>query len=467
MIFLLIACATDDLKCGPGTHEEGGQCLPDAGETGSTDTSSPDTGDTDTCAPDTGSPDSGAPEVLEVYLLAGQSNMDGYGVYSGLPPSWLDGREDVQLFWFGWGEFRELAPASYGGAAYTGPEVSLGWTLADAGRSVALVKHAVGGTNLYSYWYPGESSADESRGAGWSNLVASMRSAEATLDASGQPWRWAGFAWMQGESDALDATMASAYAENLERLLRRVREETAEPDLPAVLGLIACEDLCTYLDEVRAAQEAVAEADPYTTTIETLDLARSPYDPWHYDGPSTRLLGQRFAQAFLGQEPTANVEAALKVSSYSLSYDGDFTVGWVFSTDRAITITDVGAFAPSDTLLYTASGLGIWDNDSAELVAREVVPSWAEAPTSYRDGFWYAAIEPVRLEAGTYAIGLVSWGSDYDRYADNAVVEAGDAVQVEGGAYHSGYWLSYPEVQFAADADALSFLGPSFLYVED
>ncbi len=469
MLIFLLACDDTKLACGPGTHEEAGLCVPDAEaqETAEPDEETAETAETAEPGETAETAETAAPEpVIEVYILAGQSNMDGYGVYSGLPPTWLEGNPDVPLYWSGWGAFRPLAPASYGGSAYAGPEVGIGWTLSDAGRRVALVKHAVGGTDLYAYWYPGDTSDEAGTGAGWSTLLATMAAAKVELDAAGEPWRWAGFVWMQGESDALYESWAAAYPENLTRLLRRVREETETEDLPAVIGLIACEGLCTYLDTVREAQLAVAEADPYVETVETNDLPRTWYDPWHYDGVSNRLLGERFAQALLGEAPDAQVQAALEVESYATNYDGEYTVGWVFEVDRPITITDVGAFSAAGSYLYTTAELGIWDNDSGVLVARETVPDWYAAPTSYRDGFWYTAVEPIALEPGSYAIGLVSWSGDYDRYADSAVVTEGEGLTVTAGAYVSSYWLSYPLNQFAADADGLAFLGPGFLYQE-
>lgn len=472
----LLAGCVHPLACGPLTHEQDGQCVLDdgvgplddapdsAGDSDSAPDSAPDSGESGGQVDTSETSDTAGPDVLDVYILAGQSNMDGYSVYTGLPPSWREADEDVQLYWSGWGEFRALAPASYGGAAYSGPEVALGHTLADAGRHVAFVKHAVGGTDLYSYWYPGETASEPGQGDGWTTLVASMRDASAALDASGVTWRWAGFVWMQGESDALDATMTAAYAEDLERLLRRVREESETPDLPATIGLIACEDLCPYLDEVRAAQLAVAAADPLVTTVETLDLPRNVYDSWHYDGPAGRQLGARFAQAILGESAEAPVLAALKVESYGVHYDGDFTVGWTFTLHEPVTLTDVGGFSTSGAVLYTSTEVGIWDNDTGELLVRESVPSWYEAPTTFRDGFWYTAIEPVTLEPGTYAVGLSAWAGDYDSYADSCVVTPGDGVQVSGAAYHSGQWLTFPEQQWTVDASAMSFLGPSFLY---
>ncbi|MCK6519635.1 hypothetical protein L6R46_31825, partial [Myxococcota bacterium] len=77
------------------------------------------------------------------------------------------------------------------------------------------------------------------------------------------------------------------------------------------------------------------------------------------------------------------------------------------------------------------------------------VPSRYQAPASYREGFWYAAIDPVSLPPGRYAIGLVAWQGDVDRYANACTVTAGAGLTLEAGAYHEGYWLAYPEQRVA------------------
>jgi hypothetical protein len=480
-MLLLLACAPA-LECGPGTVQEGTLCVGAPADTGdpdhvdtSPDDTAPDTDDppdSDTPPDDTGADDTAADTgdttpaedpVVEVYLLAGQSNMDGYAYLSGLPPDWRAAQPDIPLYWSGWGTFAPLQATSYGGNAYVGPEVSFGRTLADAGRTVALVKHAVGGTDLATYWAPGADAADPNVGAGWATFVASMRAAELELDAAGQPWRWAGFAWMQGESDALAPDWAAAYEDNLTHLIARVREETTTPDLPVAIGLIACEGLCDAgLDTVRAAQEAVAAADPSVTTIETLDLPRHVNDPWHYDGPSNRVLGQRLAQVFLGEAPAPAPDAALTLTSWLTQYDGEFTVGWRFVTDRDVRVTDVGGFGTD--LLWLSQEWGIWDAGHS-LVARGTIPGWYEQPSSWRGGFWYVAVEPFTLPAGDYVIGLVSWSGDGNRYADTAAGVAGPGVTYVEARYASGYWLQYPGT--ATNTADMAFLGPSFLYTAE
>ena len=459
MLLLLLACSP--LRCGPGTVEADKQCVP-AADTGAPD--SADTADTTDTTDTTDSADSTDTAPLELWLLAGQSNMDGYAYLSGLPPSFQTVEPGVPLYWSGWEAWRGLQPASYGGAAYVGPEVSFGRAMAAAGRPVGLVKHAVGGTDLAYYWNPGVDNTDAARGQGWRTFVQTMRHATDALDAAGTEWRWAGFLWMQGESDSLDATMASNYQANLSHLVARVREETDTPDLPAVIGLISRESVWTYADTVRAAQQAVADADSTVVTVETDDLPRNELDVAHYDGPSNRVLGARMAEAALAAAdvPAGGAPApAMVVTSWAQDYDFTGTCGWSFTLDRAVTVTDVGAFGPAGWLA-TSTDVGVWNAD-AELVLRANVPNIYENPTSWRDGFWYVAVEPTTLEPGEYRIGLVSWTGDADHYGNDAAGSMGEGFTFGAPVYVSGYWLAWPSQEAAGSG--YSFVGPNLLTV--
>lgn len=466
MLLLFMACS--HLTCGPNTKEQDQVCIWDGplsvpvGDSSTQDSPSQDSTAQDSTTQDSSAQDSDPPEetVLQVYLLAGQSNMDGFGYVSGLPPRLRLPQNDVLLYHGG--QALALMPDSTGGMTYTGPETSFGRYLADAGQEVALVKHAVSGTDLATFWYPGENQGASQVGEGWAGFLAELKAAEADLNARGQAWQWAGFVWMQGESDAGYAEWAGAYTENLQRLVRRVREETGRADLPVAVGMIACDQLCTYADTVRSAEQAVADADPNVAVVETLDLPRNTRDPWHYDGPSQRVLGQRFAQIFLGETERVTSKTALEISSYQRNYDGDFTIGWTFHVASPITLTDIGAFT-TDGYLYTSAEFGIWDANG-QLLLRDHVPAWGESPTSLRGYFDYVAIEPIVLPAGDYVIGLQSWSWDLDHYADNVVGSEGAGLSYTGAAYHSGYYLNYPEVQYPGTHASMAFIGPNFLY---
>ena len=180
---------------------------------------------------------------------------------------------------------------------------------------------------------------------------------------------------------------------------------------------------------------------------------------------STRVLGTRFATALLEEQDveagTDAPEAALTVTDGSTDNEYSGTVGWEFELDAPITLTDVGAYG--STYLYTSADLGIWD-DEGELVLRTNVPGWYDAPATSRDSFWYVAIEPVTLDAGTYRVGLVSWENDYDVFLTDATGEFAEGIEHITGVYASSYWLTYPDTEYESD-DSFSYIGPSFLFV--
>ncbi len=479
LISLLVACAS--LECGPGTKERDGACYPaddvtviqsdsglttsDSGADGGDGSDGSDGSDGASDSGDTGGDTATPAPVLQVYILAGQSNMDGYAWYPGLTPSEQLADPRVPLYWSGWGEFRDLQAASYGGTYNVGPEVTFGRTMADAGRTVALVKHAVGGTDLANYWYPGVTPGDASAGPGFAVLVDSMEAAASALDATGEPWEWAGFLWMQGESDAVSEPTALAYEENLTGLIAAIRAVTGEPTLPIALGLISRESIWTYADTVRAADLAVAAADPHVFTLETDDLPRKVADLAHYDGISNRILGRRFARALLEEASVPAGDdaptAAFTFSAGSSDYDFTGTCGWEFSLSAPIEVTDVGAYG--STYLGTPTDVGFWDT-AGNLLYRVTVPSWLEAPAISRGSIWYVAVEPFRLEPGTYRIGLVSWSGDSDRYLNDVTGSFAPELTYTAAVYTEGYWLGFPSVSFASTT--MNFLGPSFLFVE-
>ncbi|GDX78939.1 hypothetical protein LBMAG42_07500 [Deltaproteobacteria bacterium] len=456
MLLSLIGCAS--IECGAGTAEQAGVCRPvEAGADTGADSGTADSGDSaDTADGDVG--------PLEVYLLAGQSNMDGYAFYPGLPPSDQVADPRVPLYWSGWGEFRDLQPASYGGAAYVGPEVTLGRSLADAGRRVVLVKHAVGGTDLANFWYPGSVPGDFTAGEGFVVLMDSVEAATEALDAAGEPWVWGGFVWMQGESDALDLSMAHAYEENLVGLLAAVREITDTPELPATIGMISTESAWTYSGIVRDAEIAVGEADPNVRIVETDDLPRNVLDVYHYDSVSNRVLGQRFASAILSGAdvgPGADAPvAAFTLGAGRADYDFTGTCGWEFTTEVPIGVTDLGAYGSS--YLTVSVDVGLWDA-AGNLRVRANVPSWYDAPAVWRGSVWYVAIDPVVLEPGTYRLGMVSWTGDADRYLNDATGTYASGIGYSAAVYAEGYWLTYPSTSF--ESATMSFLGPDFLFV--
>lgn len=492
---LLLACATPDtatsceegraLACACPDGREGAQVCDAKGawgtcECAATDSPPPDTAETAETAEsaetaetaetadtsDTAPPE---PEPVQVFLLAGQSNMDGYAYVTGLPPSLQTAQDDVWMYWSGNAAWTALAPASYGlvyyGTEYFGPEVTFGHALANAqpDTQVALIKHAVGGTDLATYWNPGESRADPTMGQGYREFLLTTDEALGQLDAEGVDWQIAGMIWMQGESDALTTQeQAEAYEGNLTRFIARVREDVGAPEMPFVLGKIHC-PTCTYGDIVRAGEDAVEAADPLVTAFDTDDLPIHN-DGIHYDGSGMRTLGQRFAEPFTGITPAATAQPAFALSgSYQSVYTGNFFLGYELRIDRPITLTDLGTLDLGLTGILYSSQVALYDGITHDLITRTTVPAYYSNPTSPWDQWRYVAIEPIDLEPGVYVLASQVYNGSEDVYIHNAEITAADGFVWLEGRHKDGAAVGLPTNVSSAPAN---WFGPNLLYVE-
>ena len=412
-----------------------------------------------------GDPDPDPEPILEVYLLAGQSNMDGGGLVSGLAPSMQVATEQIPLFWSGRWAWRGLSPSSYWGVNYFGPEVSFGHRLAelDSEQPIALIKHAVGGTNLAECWFPGEDSQDSNQGSCYSGFIATVDAALGELEASETPYQVSGMAWMQGESDATYLEWANAYEGNLTHFLSRVREDLSTPGLPFVMGRIDCTVHCPFRDTVRAAQDKVAEDVPKVSVVETEDLPQVA-DALHFDASGMRTLGERFADVLSGRGERDTAVPATRLSgSYQSVYTGNFVVGYAFETDRPLVITDVGTLDIGMDGLAQGATVALWEEATGTLLVQHGLPSRSSMQTSLNGHWRFGGIEPYELPAGRYVIGSQVYFQSEDRYIHHAAVEFQDGIEWIEGRHSNGTDLNFPTQVTAAEA---SWFGPSFLFEE-
>lgn len=233
-----------------------------------------------------------------VVLLAGQSNACGLAPYSGLPASVSSPFTSVDVYCGG-----DVDPAKAGawlalagGFGYTGhtafgPELTFGIDIESyyRGTNWAIIKHGVGGTALATDW-------DPTTGATYAAFVATVA---AGLAAIGEEYEVAGMLWMQGESDGMTLAYANAYATNLAAFIAAVRALVSRPRLPFAIAKINTYTDWPYAATVRAAQDAVAAADPLVTAFEAADLTQIA-PGGHFDTDGMVTLGQRFAVALGG-----------------------------------------------------------------------------------------------------------------------------------------------------------------------
>lgn len=230
----------------------------------------------------------------QVWLMAGQSNMIGYGTATAdLPAPLQQPQPNVQIFTDAGAGWNNLGP---GLGNQFGPEVTFGHDVAarlPGVRPVLLIKSPFGLGNLYNDWR----SPNTGRGpAGpW---YASFISLVQTAMASKPNAQIAGMIWMQGEGDAYnDPTMAASYAQDLRLFIASLRSDFHAPNMPFVIGQISNSSAWPYGATVRQAQVDVAQTLSNCYLVTTSDLPLS--DNMHYTSQGQMELGSRFAQQAL------------------------------------------------------------------------------------------------------------------------------------------------------------------------
>jgi len=158
---------------------------------------------------------------LPVFILAGQSNMDGCGQVAELPAE-LKGPFPDGLFVRFWEtQFKPLDSAKLGKSF--GPEVTFGVEMAKAlKRPVGLIKLSSGGTSIEQHWNPVTFDKEKHVGELYRRLVKYSQDVRKANPIA----RIAGMIWMQGEADAkYHSKTIEQYREKLEALIDGCRKE--------------------------------------------------------------------------------------------------------------------------------------------------------------------------------------------------------------------------------------------------
>ncbi len=266
-------------------------------------------------------------KVVDVYLLGGQSNMQGIGKIEDLPES-VPRRIPFTYFW-NQREFEPLILASTKVSTRMGefgPEVGFALTAARAYHPVYLVKYHASGMPLHFGWdgnnwigdnggpgrrnfYPGKAMGDSNTGTLYIAMRNEFREAVQSLQKAGFTPRIRGLLWMQGEQDSKQQASASSYAENLKLLRKRLAEDLqVDETLPIVFGQVLPHEppleRFTHRNEIRAQMAACdsesgkPESMVNASMISTDGLTLLP-DTVHYDAAGQLELGMKFGRAMI------------------------------------------------------------------------------------------------------------------------------------------------------------------------
>ncbi len=229
---------------------------------------------------------------LNVYLLAGQSNMAGRGAVSA-----EDTTRHPRVYALGdsltWRLAYEPLHFDKPGIVGVGPGFAFGKAMADADSNVVigLIPAAVGGSAIES-WRPGEIHG-QTHSRPYDDAVS--RTVRVLAEHGGT---LRGIIWHQGEANR--QTPPVEYRANLVALIARFRADFGIPDLPFVAARLAPYFVENHpgADSINAVISEIPALVDHTAVVDTDDLVDKG-DGVHLDASSARLLGRRFARAMM------------------------------------------------------------------------------------------------------------------------------------------------------------------------
>lgn len=272
-------------------------------------------------------------QKIRVFVLAGQSNMNGFGYNKDLPND-LKTFKDVYIFQGnsvpdgdlngGIGKWEVLKPGNGTGFKTDGKTNTLsdrfGLELSFAKRmkelfpndKIALIKYAREGTSIdsvaradFGCWdadFHGKNGINQ-----YDNFLKTVKNALSETDIDGNGKRDeiipSGILWMQGEGDAsYDEAIANRYYSHLKTLMSQMRAALLTDDLPIVIGKISDSGknekgrVWNTGELVQYAQEKFVENDKNAAIVRSTKKYNYGNDPWHYDSSGYIDLGKNFAE---------------------------------------------------------------------------------------------------------------------------------------------------------------------------
>jgi len=268
---------------------------------------------------------------VKVFILVGQSNMQGHGFISKgvdgdldyaakeFPNLKADGkwveRDDV---WYyhkpGRGDLKacNLKPGLGGKETSIGPELQFGHVMGDYyDEQVLLIKCAWGGQALGGPFLPPSSGAP---GVKYTQTLAEVKEALAGLQAhfpsyKGQGYEIAGFLWHQGWNDGCNKAFAAAYEKNMVNFIADIRKDLGNPDLPFVIatsgmGGEGARGVAGFLGKaIEPAQVAAAAKSKNCAAVQTRKFQRHKVgrqvSHWYNSAESYVLVGDASAKAMI------------------------------------------------------------------------------------------------------------------------------------------------------------------------
>ncbi len=317
------------------------------------DNGNPPSGDQNPPSGD-GNDTSGSEKIINVYLIAGQSNAVGYGmdtanVIANSDPRFVSGFENVLYYgsqerWSGSYPNDVFKPVKLGmgvSSDRSGAEIGIASAIADEGGMNAIIKCAWGATHIYpdtqyevslkqgtwtSPTYIENNKVDLSKNELIGNMYArfedTVRKGIQLLIEDGYTPVIKGVWWMQGEAEMFTLEMSSSYRELFETLISDTRNMLGEVTgydcsaTPFVCGLpkwnTKNSPAPAYQKAVREAMMSAANRLENVNYVDCMPL--NQHDDWHFDAAGQKYLGEHFVSAIKEFEEVNEIGITEKVS---------------------------------------------------------------------------------------------------------------------------------------------------------
>ena len=293
--------------------------------------------------------------IFHVFLLAGQSNMQGQGVVDMDHPNYYNGgkgslvrvmeqtktpglykhlkdregkwveRDDAFI------RYRNKQGVMAGGVGigftgygsmnnrhHIGPELQIGHRLGNYFKEpVLLIKTAWGGKSLHKDFRP--PSAGGETGEYYQKMLFEVKEAldhyrdEFPTLKNRKP-KWGGFIWFQGWNDMFDQDALAGYENNLVHLVKDLRLHLKEPNLPVVVGELGNlgEQAGDKMKMIRMAQRRACERKEWkgkVSFVKTTPFARPKEESpnvghghhWFGNAESYFLIGDALGREMVSQ----------------------------------------------------------------------------------------------------------------------------------------------------------------------
>jgi hypothetical protein len=291
-----------------------------------------------------------AEEPVRVFVLAGQSNMQGQGVVDLDDPKNYNGgrgtllrvmreakdkkryahvmdsngdwvvRDDVHVRYKTKNGLKKgplsIGFAGYPGKHHIGPEFQFGHVVGAACEEpVLLIKTAWGGKSLFKDFRP--PSAGGETGPYYTQMIEEVNEALTAFPREFPQYKnrkleVVGFVWFQGWNDMYNETARNEYEANLAHLINDFRKAVDRPQLPVVIGELGNggPKAGANMLAIRNAQAAVAKRSEFVGTVsfvKTTAFARPAADSpnkghghhWFGNAESYFLIGDALGKAMV------------------------------------------------------------------------------------------------------------------------------------------------------------------------